>query len=116
MVGRRNRGCHGEPTPWCGAVCQGGAGWSNTTTPLVAASRGGWGERLLRWGVDSALRASLLVSPRPAALLVRRVCAAGGAQTARVNAYVTACMALCFAHRGCKRRMAQSIMTKMSSS
>ena len=36
---------------------------------------------MLRWSVSALLRASLLVSPRPAALLVRRVFAAGGAKT-----------------------------------
>jgi acetyl esterase/lipase len=54
--------------------------------PLVPPARGGLGERLLRWCLGAALRASLLVSPRPAALLVRRVFAAGGAKTAEALA------------------------------
>jgi acetyl esterase/lipase len=55
---------------------------SNETAPLVGPSRGGLRERLLRWLLFSGLRASLLVSPRPAALLLRRVFASAGAKTA----------------------------------
>jgi acetyl esterase/lipase len=51
-------------------------------TPFVPASPGGVGDRVVRWGADVALRASLLVSPRPAALLVRRLFAAKGARLA----------------------------------
>jgi acetyl esterase len=56
---------------------------SEETTPLAPVPRGGVWERVLRWGVEAALRASLLVTPRPAALLVRRLFAAGGAQFAK---------------------------------
>jgi acetyl esterase/lipase len=54
------------------------------STPLVPPSRGGLGDRILRWCFLAVLRASLLVSPRPAALLVRRVFASGGARTAEI--------------------------------
>jgi acetyl esterase/lipase len=50
--------------------------------PLIPASRGGLAERFLRAVFPVALRVSLWVSPRPAALLVRRVFAVGGAKTA----------------------------------
>jgi len=40
----------------------------------------------MMWGFGAALRLSLLFSPRPAALLVRRVFAAGGAKTAEALA------------------------------
>lgn len=40
--------------------------------------------RLLRWSFAAALRLSLLFSPRPAALLVRRVFASGGVRTAAI--------------------------------
>ncbi len=53
------------------------------TTPLAPPRRGGVGERILRRCLPVALRASLLVSPRPAALLVRRVFASNGAELAR---------------------------------
>lgn len=56
---------------------------SEETTPLVRASPGGLGERILRWGVGVAVRASLLVTPRPASLLVRKVFAMGGARFAK---------------------------------
>jgi acetyl esterase len=55
---------------------------SEEKTPLVPASQGGLGDRILRWVLAAALRASLLVSPRPAALLVNRLFAAGGANFA----------------------------------
>ena len=55
---------------------------SDQPPPLVPPSRGGPAERILRAVVPVALRVSLWVSPRPAALLVRRVFAAGGAKTA----------------------------------
>jgi acetyl esterase/lipase len=42
------------------------------------------GARFLRWCFAAALRFSLLFSPRPAALLVRRVFASGGAKTAAI--------------------------------
>lgn len=51
-------------------------------TPLVPPSRGGLVGRTLRWCVSGAVRASLLVSPWPVALLIRRVFAIGGARTA----------------------------------
>ena len=51
-------------------------------TPVVPASDGAVGDRIVRAGVKVALRTSLLVSPRPAALLLRKVFAAGGARTA----------------------------------
>ena len=50
--------------------------------PLVPASRGGLAELMLRAVVPVSVRVSLWVSPRPAALLVRRVFAVGGANTA----------------------------------
>jgi hypothetical protein len=51
-------------------------------TPLVRPSHGALGDRVLRGCLSLAVRASLLVSPRPAALLVRKVFASGGAKTA----------------------------------
>ena len=51
-------------------------------TPLVPDSHGGVVERMLRAALTTALRVSLRFSPRPAALLVRRVFAVGGAKTA----------------------------------
>ena len=52
---------------------------SDQTTPLV--HNAGWpGKPILLRGVGAAVRASLVVSPRPAALLVRRVFASAGAQ------------------------------------
>ena len=59
---------------------------SEDATPLVSASRGSAGERVLLWCVAAALRASLIVTPRPTALLVRRLFAAGGAQTTQALA------------------------------
>jgi acetyl esterase len=56
---------------------------SDQATPLVPAARAGVRDRILRWCVGVAVRASLLVTPRPAALLVRRVFAATGAQFAQ---------------------------------
>ena len=56
---------------------------SDEATPLVPVSRVGVRNRVLRWGVGVAVRTSLLVTPRPAALLVRRVFAATGAQLAQ---------------------------------
>lgn len=53
---------------------------TDQTVPLVPETRAGLSDRILRWGVWAAVRASLVVSPRPAALLVRRVFASGGAQ------------------------------------
>jgi acetyl esterase len=55
---------------------------SDESTPLVRPTHGGFRDRALRWCLSAALRASLLISPRPAALLVRKVFAAGGAKTA----------------------------------
>jgi alpha/beta hydrolase fold len=54
---------------------------TDQTTPLVPETRVGFADRVLRWCVGAAVRASLLVSARPAALLVRRLFAAGGAQS-----------------------------------
>jgi hypothetical protein len=54
---------------------------TDQTTPLVPETRVGFADRVLRWRVGAAARASLLVSPRPAALLVRRLFAAGDAQS-----------------------------------
>jgi hypothetical protein len=54
---------------------------TDQTTPLVPETRVGFADRVLRWCVGAAARASLLVSPRPAALLVRRLFAAGDAQS-----------------------------------
>ncbi len=53
---------------------------SDQTTPLVPQARAGLADRILRWSVSAAVRASLVLSPRPAALLVRRLFAAGGKQ------------------------------------
>ena len=55
---------------------------SDEATPVLPESHGAVGDRVLRAGVKVALRASLLVSPRPATLLLRKVFAAGGAHTA----------------------------------
>jgi acetyl esterase/lipase len=55
---------------------------SDESTPLVPARQGGLGHRIVMRCVGLAVRASLLVGPRPAALLVRRVFASGGAKTA----------------------------------
>lgn len=59
-------------------------GGDNADKPHVpdVGGRGAVGERLLLWGVTQAVRASLLLSPRPAALLIRRVFARTGAQAA----------------------------------
>ena len=59
---------------------------SEDATPLVPGSRGRAGERVLRWCVAAALRASMVVTPRPTVLLVRRLFAAGGVQTAQALA------------------------------
>jgi acetyl esterase len=50
--------------------------------PLVRPARGGLVSRLAGWGAGAAVRASLLISPWPAALLVRKVFAANGAKLA----------------------------------
>ena len=55
-------------------------------TPLVPATRAGLSSRVLLWCAGIAVRGSLVVSPRPAALLVRKVFASGGAQVARALA------------------------------
>jgi len=57
---------------------------TDEATPLVPPSRGGTGARIARWCASIAVRASLLFSPRLAALIVRRVFASGGAKTARL--------------------------------
>jgi acetyl esterase len=51
-------------------------------TPFVHATRAGLRDRVLRRCLAVGVGASLLVSPRPAALLVRRVFASGGAKVA----------------------------------
>jgi acetyl esterase/lipase len=51
-------------------------------TPLVPATGSGLGGRIAARCLSVAVRLSLLFSPRPAALLVRRVFAAGGRMTA----------------------------------
>jgi acetyl esterase/lipase len=53
---------------------------TDQNTPMVPETRAGFVDRMVRWGVLAAVLASLLISPRPAALLVRRVFAAGGEQ------------------------------------
>ena len=55
---------------------------SDDAIPTVPESGGAVRDRILRVGVKVVLRASLLVSPRPGTLLLRKVFAAGGAQTA----------------------------------
>ena len=45
---------------------------SADATPLLPESRGGLGDRLVRWGLSAAVRASLLFNPRPAAWLINR--------------------------------------------
>jgi acetyl esterase/lipase len=55
---------------------------SEERTPLVPPGTGGLGARILRAVVRGAMRATLLVSPTPAALLVRKAFAADGAKTA----------------------------------
>ena len=50
--------------------------------PLVPAARGGPGRRLAGWFLGAVVRASLLISAWPAALLVRKVFAASGAKLA----------------------------------
>ena len=59
---------------------------SGDPTPLAPAAGRGLGERILLWSLRGAVRVSLLFSPRPAALLVRRIFAAGGRRTAAVLA------------------------------
>jgi acetyl esterase/lipase len=56
---------------------------SDQATPLVPATGVGLRDRVLWSLVGAAVRGSLLFSPRPTALLVRRLVAAAGAQTAR---------------------------------
>ena len=55
---------------------------SSGATPLGPAARPGLVGRVVLWCVLAAVRASLLFGPRPAALLVRKVFAAGGRRTA----------------------------------
>jgi acetyl esterase/lipase len=56
---------------------------TDTAPPFVHESaQQGVGHRILLWCIGAGLRVSLLFSPRPGALLVRRVFAAGGAKTA----------------------------------
>src|SRR5580700_9812204 len=51
---------------------------SDETAPPVPAARGGLTSRLVRWCRGAAVRVSLLISPWMAALLVRKIFAAGG--------------------------------------
>ena len=55
---------------------------SADATPLLPESRGGLGDRLVRWGLSAAVRASLLFSPRPAAWLINRAFASGDGKLA----------------------------------
>lgn len=55
---------------------------SDRATPLVAPSHGRLAGRVRWWCVSGAVWASLLVSPRPVALLIRKVFAIGGTKTA----------------------------------
>lgn len=55
---------------------------SGQAMPLVPAARGGLGSGLVGWCLGAAVRLSLLISPWPAALLVRKVFAASGAKLA----------------------------------
>lgn len=55
---------------------------SGEAVPLVRAACGGLGSRLVGWCLGAAVRVSLLISPWPAALLVRKVFAASGAKLA----------------------------------
>jgi acetyl esterase/lipase len=50
---------------------------------MVPVEAVGVRDRVVRWAMGTAIRLSLLVSPRPAALLVRTVFSLGGAQTAK---------------------------------
>ncbi len=54
------------------------------SAPLLPAPTPGPAARLLHWGLDLAAGASLLVSPRPIALLTRKLFARGGARTKAV--------------------------------
>jgi acetyl esterase len=63
---------------------------SDHKTPLLPPSQG-LGDRLTRWGISAAVRASLLFSPRPAAWLVNRAFASGDAAfAAQFEKYVPA--------------------------
>jgi acetyl esterase len=55
---------------------------SGEATPPVPAPRAQLASRLVRWCRGAAVRVSLLISPWPAALLMRRVFAASGAKLA----------------------------------
>jgi acetyl esterase len=55
---------------------------SGEAVPLVLAARSGLGSRLVRWCRGTAVRVSLLISPWPAALVMRKVFAASGAKLA----------------------------------
>ncbi len=56
---------------------------NHTSVPLVPGHAGRLRDRALRAAASGALAVSLVVSPRPAVALVRRVFDAGGAETAR---------------------------------
>ena len=56
---------------------------SDQSTPMVPVESAGVGDRVVRWVIGHAIGLSLLLSPRPAALLIRRVFTKGGEQTAR---------------------------------
>ena len=55
---------------------------SSDATSLGPPARPGLVGRVVLWCVLAAVRASLVLGPRPAALLVRKVFAAGGRRTA----------------------------------
>ena len=55
---------------------------SGDATPLIPTAGRGLGSRILLWCLSAAMRFSLLFSPRPAALLVRKVFADGGRKMA----------------------------------
>jgi acetyl esterase len=55
---------------------------SDESAPMVPAPAPGLRERAVRSAIGAAVRISLVFSPRPAALLIRRVFAQGGARTA----------------------------------
>jgi acetyl esterase len=55
---------------------------SDPATPFVPPARPNPADRAVRWLVAAAVRASLVVSPWPVALLVRKVFASSGAQVA----------------------------------
>jgi acetyl esterase len=63
-------------------MSQGAKAPSGEAMPLVPAARSGLGSRLVGWCLGTAVRASLLISPWPAALVARKIFAASGAKLA----------------------------------